>query len=284
MDDMREDGFLGLSGHGFHRVAYVEWGMRDAPRTVICVHGLTRNGRDFDVLARSLSDTHRVVCPDVAGRGRSEWLAVSDEYAYPTYCADMAALIARLRVEQVDWVGTSMGGLMGMMLAAQPGSPVRRLVLNDIGPFIPQAALERIGTYLGLDLGFDSVDEVDAYLREVHAPFGSLSDEQWRHLAEHGHRVRGEGVLGLAYDPRIAEPFRANPPEDVDLWALWDAVQCPVLVLRGAESDLLLPEVAEQMRTRGPGAEVVEFSGAGHAPALMAPEQVRVVADWLSAD
>lgn len=280
---MREDSYLGLSGHGFHRVAYVEWGPADAADTAICVHGLTRNGRDFDTLARRLSGRRRVVCPDVAGRGRSEWLAVSDEYAYPTYCADMAALIARLGVDQVDWVGTSMGGLMGMMLAAQPGSPVRRLVLNDVGPFLPQAALQRIGDYVGLDPGFESLDALEKYLRDVHAPFGPLSGEQWRHLAEHGHRVRETGDLGLAYDPRIAEPFRAAPPEDVDLWAVWDAVRCPVLVLRGAESDLLLPEIAEEMGRRGPCAEVVVVPEAGHAPALMDPEQVRVVSDWLDA-
>jgi pimeloyl-ACP methyl ester carboxylesterase len=216
------------------------------------------------------------------GQRASAWLAEAADYGYPQYLADMTALIARLDVAAVDWVGTSMGGLIGMMLAAQPGTPIRRLVLNDIGPFIPKAALERIADYVGLDPRFEDLAALEAYLRRVHAPFGPLTEDQWRHLAEHSARPLDEGGFGLAYDPRIGDAFRGDKPlEDVDLWPVWDAVRCPVLVLRGAESDLLLADTAREMRRRGPRARVVELPGVGHAPALMADDQIAPVRDWL---
>jgi pimeloyl-ACP methyl ester carboxylesterase len=272
-----------LAPHGgFHRVAYAEWpGPPDAP-TLLCVHGLTRNGRDFDPLARALSDRYRVICPDVAGRGRSDWLAVPGDYGYPLYLADMAALLARLDVESVDWVGTSMGGLIGMMLAAQPGNPIRRLVLNDIGPFLPKSALERIGSYVGKDPHFADIAGLETYLRQVHAPFGPLTDEEWRHLAEHGWRRLPDGGFGVAYDPHIGDAFHGEL-SDVDLWPVWDAVRCPTLVVRGAESDLLRAEDAAAMTQRGPRAALAEFPGIGHAPALMAADQIAAVRDFLTA-
>lgn len=266
---------------GFRRMAYVEWGAPDNPNVVICVHGLTRNGRDFDWLARALSVSHRVICPDVLGRGLSDWLDDPMGYTYPLYLADMATLIARSGAETVDWVGTSMGGIIGMMLACSGQSPIRRLVLNDVGAFIPKPALERINEYLGQDPVFPRQAEGEAYLRRVHAPFGPLTDAQWRHLAEHGLRLRDDGTLGLAYDPRIRQPIVAQPPQDVELWALWDMITQPVLVVRGGDSDLLLPETVGEMRHRGPGCEVEEFEGVGHAPALMDAEQVLAVATWL---
>jgi len=276
---MNQRSLLGLGPHGFHRIAYVEWGVA-SHRTVICAHGLTRNGRDFDRLAAALADARRVVCPDMVGRGRSAWLADGAGYGYPQYCADSNALIARLGVESVDWVGTSMGGLIGLMLAAMPGAPIRRLVLNDIGPFIPQAALVRMAGYVGKDPAFADRAALEAYLRQVHAQFGPLDDADWQHLAEHSYR-RGEGgELRLAYDPAIGRPF-AGPLENVDLWPLWDKVTCPVLLLRGAQSDLLLRETAETMTRRGPRARLVEFAEAGHAPSLMAAHQIAVVRDWL---
>ncbi len=279
---MRKQSYLSLGPHGFHRVAYTEWGDPGA-RVLVCAHGLTRNGRDFDPLAAALEAERRVVCPDVAGRGESEWLAVKTDYGYPTYCADMAALLARLDAEAVDWVGTSMGGLIGMMLAAQPGSPIRRLVVNDVGPFVPKAALERIASYVGTDPRFHTLAELEAYLRRIHAPFGPLSDEQWAHLAHCGARELAEGGYALAYDPGIATPLRAAPLEDIDLWGVWDAVRCPVLVLRGRESDLLLPDTAREMCRRGPPAELVEWQGVGHAPMLMDPAQIDTVRRWLLA-
>ncbi len=280
---MRSNSYLGLGPHGFHRLAYVEWGAPPREHVLLCVHGLTRNGRDFDFLARALAETYRVVCPDVAGRGKSAWLAKASDYGYPQYLADMTALIARLEVDAVDMVGTSMGGIIGMMLAAQPGLPVRRLVVNDVGPFIPKMALERIAAYVGQDRTFVDLEAVEAHLRDVHAPFGPLTDEQWQYLAWHSARPRDGGGFGLAYDPAIGDAFKGDEPiDDVDLWSVWDAIRCPVLVLRGAESDHLPAETAAEMRERGPRAEVVEIAGVGHAPALMADDQIALVRDWLA--
>ncbi len=279
----RGGSYLGLSVGGFHRLAYGEWGAPSGERVVVCVHGLTRNARDFDVLATALAEEGlKVVCPDVVGRGQSGRLADPAGYGYPQYLADMNALIARLDVTGLDWIGTSMGGLIGMMLAAQPNTPLRRLVINDVGPFIPKAALERIGDYVGRDPLFADLDAVEAHFRTVYAPFGALDDLQWRHLVAHGV-VAAEGGYRFAYDPGIAAPFKGDSLEDVDLWAVWDAIEIPVLVLRGAESDLLLAETAAEMATRGPKAKVIEIPGCGHAPALMDDQQVALVRDWLLA-
>ena len=278
---MTTDDLSCLGPHGFHRIAYTEWAGPPGARTVLCVHGLTRNGRDFDDLARALSCSYRVVCPDIAGRGRSEWLAHAGDYGYPLYLADMAALIARLDVAEIDLVGTSMGGLVGMMLAAQPGSPIRRLVVNDIGPLIAKEGLLRIASYVGADPAFADLAALEAYLRTVCASFGALSDAQWRHLAEHGARRRPDGTLGRAYDPAIAGAFK-DVAGDVDLWPVWDAIGCPTLVLRGAESDLLRAGDAAAMTRRGPRARLVEFPGIGHAPALMDGAQIAVIEDFLA--
>ena len=274
---MRERHLPCLGPDGFFKVAYTDWdGPRDAP-PVVCVHGLTRNGRDFDALARALSAYRRVICPDMPGRGKSDWMATPGAYGYPLYLSVAAALIARLDVEVVDWVGTSMGGLIGMMLAAQPDAPVRRLVINDVGPFLPKAALERIGSYVGTDPRFEGIEDVEAYLRRVHAPFGPLSDAEWRHLAEHSSRPREEGGLGLAYDPHIGDAFKGEL-QDVALWEVWDRIRAPTLVVRGAVSDLLRPDTAERMGQR---ARIVEFAGIGHAPALMAEDQIAAIRDFL---
>lgn len=277
---MRQGSFLSLGPNGFHRVGYSDWGDPDNGRVLVCVHGLTRNGRDFDTLAGALSDAYRVVCPDVAGRGHSEWLPVKEDYGYPLYCADMAALLAHLRVETVDWVGTSMGGLIGMMLAAQPGTPIRRLIMNDIGPLIPKAALERIVSYVGNDPHFPSMDGLDAYIREIYAPFGPLTDAQWENLVASSARKTEQGDIALSYDPGIAQPLRATPAEDIDLWAVWDAVRCPVLLLRGSESDVLPAGIAAAMQSRGPKVDYMEIEGVGHAPTLMSEKEVSAVRDW----
>lgn len=271
----------GLSATGFHRIAYREWGQ--GPRTIICAHGLTRNGRDFDVLAADLADRleARVVCPDVVGRGRSGRLTNPDNYGYPQYLADMAVLLARLDVQQVDWVGTSMGGLIGMMLAVQPNNPVRRLVLNDVGPFVPKQALERIGDYVGLDPFFADLAAVEAYMRDHYAGFGALTDWQWRHMAETSSEAK-DGGYRLAYDPGISRIFKNSAIQDVDLWPLWSLIRQPVMVVRGAASDLLLADTAERMTREGPRARLFTVADAGHAPALMAPEQVAAVRDFLA--
>lgn len=279
--DMSSGSIPCLGRDGFHRMAYVAWGDGEAAQNVVCVHGLTRNGRDFDGLATKLADSNRVVCPDVVGRGKSDWLRDAEQYQTPQYMADMVTLIARMDVGWVDWVGTSMGGLIGMAIAAQPNSPIRCLVLNDIGPYVPKAALERIAEYCGKAPIFPDSNALETYLRDVHAPFGPLSDEQWRHLATHGGTESVDGVA-LAYDPGIAVPFNAiQPAVDIDLWPIWDAIRCPVLVLRGETSDLLSRDTAAEMAARGPNATVVEISGCGHAPALMAADQIAIVDDWL---
>jgi pimeloyl-ACP methyl ester carboxylesterase len=272
-----------LSARGFHRMRYCEWGDREAAGVVVCVHGLTRNARDFDALARTLTAADcRVVCPDVVGRGASDWLADPAEYGFARYLADMAVLLARLGAERVDWVGTSMGALIGMMLAAQDGHPLRRLVLNDVGPVIPQAALRRIADYVGTDPRFPDMATAESYIRAVHAPFGALDDAQWRHLTE-SSVAPADGGQGyrLRYDPAIGAAFAELAEEDVDLWSVWDRVTVPTLVLRGADSDLLPRATAQEMTQRGPRAEVVEIAGCGHAPALLDAAQTGLIRDWL---
>lgn len=281
MREVRTRSLACLSKGGFHQVSYRESGPPD-PVPVLCIHGLARNARDFDALAGVLAAAgRRVIAVDVVGRGDSGRLRDPLDYGYPQYLADTAALIARLDCRTVDIVGTSMGGLIGMMLAAQPGTPLRRLVMNDVGPFIPKAALERILDYVGKDPRFADLGEAEAYHRRIYNGFGDLSDAQWRHLTETSLRREGEGWR-LHYDPRIAEPLRASAPVDVDLWALWDRIACPVLSLRGARSDLLLAETAREMTGRGPRAEVVEVPGCGHAPALLEPAQTHAIRDWLA--
>ena len=255
-----------LLNGAFRRLAYVSFGNPDNP-PVICVHGLTRNGRDFDVLAQALADTYFVICPDLPGRGASDWLPEGGLYQPATYVVALGHLLAAIG-RPVVWIGTSLGGMCGMALAATEGSPIRQLVLNDIGPFIPRAALARIRDYMALGdpPSFADLAEVEAYLRRVHAPFGPMTDEDWAHMARHSSRAGADGLLRLHYDPAIAEPIRASEPADTDLWALWPAIKAPVLVIRGAESDLLLAETVEQMEVSR--AESYVVPGVGHAPSL----------------
>ncbi|MSQ64032.1 MAG: alpha/beta hydrolase [Betaproteobacteria bacterium] len=270
------------SPRGLHRIAYLEWGDPKNERVLVCVHGLTRCARDFDTLAAALSDRYRVVCPDVAGRGDSEWLADPMLYQLPQYVGDMVTLIARLDVEGVHWLGTSMGGLIGMALAAQPGTPVQKLVINDAGPVVSKVSLERIATYVGVAPVFPDIATAEKYIRAVSATFGPHTDAEWRFLTEVVVRKNADGSLRLHYDPKLAEPFRASMPEkDLELWPLWDAIRCPTLVLRGAQSDLLTRDTCDKMAGRGPKAQVVEISGVGHAPTLMHADQIKLVRDFL---
>lgn len=281
-----------LDATGLHRMAYWEWAGpgADAP-VLVCVHGLSRQGRDFDVLARAMSAQYRVICPDVAGRGRSDWLRQPAAYQIPTYVADMVTLLARLDVAQVDWVGTSMGGLIGMGLAALPRPdgapcPIRRLVLNDVGPSISFEALLRIGSYLGKAPGFATVEAGAAYLRGISASFGPHTDEEWLALSRPMLKPAGEG-WALHYDPAIAAGFALLTPElaaagEAALWAAYERLTCPTLLLRGAESDLLGADTARRMAACGPRAQLVEFAGVGHAPTLVHAEQVAAVRGFLS--
>jgi pimeloyl-ACP methyl ester carboxylesterase len=270
------------SPKGLHRIAYLEWGDPKNERVLVCVHGLTRCARDFDAFAAAMSDRYRVVCPDVAGRGGSGWLPDPMLYQLPQYLADMVTLIARLDAESVHWVGTSMGGLIGMALAAQPDTPVTRLVINDAGPVITKVSLERIATYLGMSPVFPDIEAADRYIRMVSATFGPHTDAEWRFLAEVVVRKNPDGTLRMHYDPKLAEPFRASMPEkDLELWPLWDAIRCPTFVLRGALSDLLTRDTSDKMTQRGPRATVVEVPGVGHAPTLMHADQISPVRDFL---
>ncbi|MCE1184899.1 MAG: alpha/beta hydrolase [Rhodocyclales bacterium] len=260
---------------------YLEWGDPANPRVLVCVHGLTRNARDFDDLARALAGHYRVICPDVAGRGQSDWLAVKADYQFPTYVADMVTLLARLDVETVDWVGTSMGGLIGMLIASLPGNPIRKLVLNDVGPLITAQSLRRIGEYVGKAPVFPDRAAAEAYIRAVSAPFGQLTDAQWAQLTDSSIRQTDAG-WAMAYDPGIGDAFRQAPVVlDVDLWPVYDSIRCPVLLVRGAESDLLLDETARRMTERGPQARRVDIPGVGHAPTLMDEAQIAPVRSFL---
>lgn len=272
------------SAAGLHGVAYLEWGDAGNPDVLVCVHGLARCARDFDNLARALCGRYRVVCPDVAGRGDSDWLADPALYTIPQYVADMVTLIARLDVERVHWVGTSMGALIGMALAAQKDAPVAKLVLNDAGPVIAKAALERIGQYLGKAPSFASVEAAELVIRAISAPFGPHTDAEWRFLTEVVLRKKADGSWQFHYDPGIAVPYRDQiPDQDVELWPLWDAITCPTLVIRGAQSDLLAPSTAGEMTRRGPKATLVELPGIGHAPTLMHDDQIAIVREFLRA-
>jgi pimeloyl-ACP methyl ester carboxylesterase len=294
MTEPRLDFVPCLDTQGLHRMAYWEWGERDNPRVVVCVHGLTRQGRDFDTLARALAADYRVVCPDVAGRGRSDWLADPAGYQVPAYVADMVALLARIGAPQVDWVGTSMGGLIGLGVASlrdgAGGTLVRRLLLNDVGPALGADAIQRIGTYVGLPKRYASLDEAADYLWSISKGFGPHSREQWLALTKPQLKpvqdAQGEGFISH-YDPRIGLPFKAVTPAlaaagEAMLWQRYDSLRCPTLVLRGAESDLLSHETALAMTQRGPKARLVELAGVGHAPTLVAADQVALVQEFLA--
>jgi pimeloyl-ACP methyl ester carboxylesterase len=262
-------------------LAYAAWGTPPADRVVVCVHGLTRNKRDFDPLARHLAGRGAyVLAIDVAGRGQSDWLPDSAGYAIPTYAALILTLLADLAIVRVDWIGTSMGGLIGMAIAAMPGNPIERLVLNDVGPAIPAAALGSIAAYVGADPHFVDLGEAEAYLRRVHRGFGQLTAEQWAHLASHGVRVDPAGGWRLNYDPAIGDAFRSAPLTDIDLWPLWAQLTCRRLMIRGAESGLLPADVLARCLEDGMTDGIV-FPECGHAPALMDARQIEAVAGWL---
>ena len=282
--------------HGGHRMAYWQWGDPLAAHVVVCVHGLSRQGRDFDVLARALcaraTAPIRVVCPDVVGRGKSDWLTDPMGYQIPNYAGDILALLAQLKPATLDWVGTSMGGLIGMVLCGQPGLPlpvpVRRLVLNDVGPAIRWEFIVRLGTYLGQTGRFASLEQAAAAMLAISTTFGPHTPEQWLELSRHMVKpiAGGGGALTLHYDPAIAIPTRSLTQESVAqgeaaVWQLYDNIKAQTLLTRGADSDLLSKETANAMTQRGPKARLVEFAGIGHAPTLIAADQLDCVTDFL---
>ncbi len=281
--------YFGLGLSGFHKISYQEWDVKRRAfarkvrkPSVVCVHGLTRNSHDFDKIASQLSEDRRVVCPDIVGRGHSDWIANSALYENLQYNADMNALISRLDEREVDWIGTSMGGLIGMMLAASANSPIRKLVINDVGPYIPYAALSKIGAYVGRSPEFETLDEAENYLRKIHAEFVPMSDDDWQDMTRFGVREIEGGKFALNYDPAIGDPVRAGLTGfDVNLWGLWEMIECPVLVFRGENSKLLTSSIAERMEQTGPKATVINIPEAGHAPTLNIPSQIQMISDWL---
>lgn len=283
MNPHREHTVQCLSPAGLHRIAYTEWGDARNPRVLVCVHGLSRVGRDFDDLARALCADYRVVCPDIVGRGRSDWLADPTDYQIPQYVADMVTLLARLDADSVHWVGTSMGGLIGVALAAMPDAPITRLVLNDVGPLLKAEALKRIAEYLGQSPVFADFAQAEAYIRAVSASFGLTTDAQWRRLTEVSLVAAAGGGWRLHYDPAIALPLRTqgSGSVDIDLWHIYDAIRCPTLVVRGAQSDLLDRTTLAAMAIRGPHAATIEIPEVGHAPMFMDPGQIDIVRNFL---
>ncbi|MEC5163886.1 MULTISPECIES: alpha/beta fold hydrolase [unclassified Janthinobacterium] len=279
-----------LSPAGLHHMAYKEWGEADNPNVLVCVHGVTRVSDDFDNLARALAADFRVVCPDVVGRGRSGWLRNPQLYRVPQYVSDMVTLLARVLADgerqSVAWFGTSMGGLIGLGLASLPDSPVERLILNDIGPTLAPEALQRIGDYIGQDLRFPSFEAGAKFIRDVSQTFGEHSEREWYKLASDVLRQDKDGQWIRHYDMGLAQPFRSATPESAKadeamLWAAYDAVRCPTLLVRGADSDLLSRETAAIMAGRGPKAQLVEIAGVGHAPTFTHEDQIAIARRFL---
>lgn len=297
---MKQHYYFGLSEEGFHKVAYLEWGNpSELSDPIICVHGFTRQAHDFDALANYLSNRGRhVFCPDMVGRGNSDWLQNPMHYTYEQYCADMTTLIARTNAPHVDWIGTSMGGIIGMLLAASSQSPIRRLVLNDVGPQISTKAIARLSTYVGQDPEFGSLAEAKAYYKSIYADFGKLTEVEWDKLTKHTVREIAPGVFAAKLDQRVKlgpnksnlawkflfHPYKALEGTffDIDLWPIWRRITCPVLVIRGQHSDLLLPETVAKMRQVHPRTAVIEIPNAGHAPALLHEDEHTLIDTWLS--
>jgi pimeloyl-ACP methyl ester carboxylesterase len=265
-------------------MAYTEWGDADNPKVLVCVHGLTRVGADFDELAEAMSDHYRVVCPDVVGRGNSDWLPDGMLYQTPVYVADMVTLLARLDAKTLHWFGTSMGGLIGMGLASMANSPIKRMVLNDVGPVVTAVSLARIGSYVGKAMHFESIEAAETYIRTVAASFGASSDAQWRKLTMDVIRPDDQGGYRLHYDPKLGDAFRgtlAASAKDVVLWDYYDRISCPVLSVRGEQSDLLTVETHREMSERGPRAKLATIPRVGHAPMFVTGDQISVARDFL---
>ena len=289
-DSNRKDYVLTVSLPGTPDIdmAYADWAGPPGARTVVCVHGLTRNSHDFDTLARKLSKDFRVVCPDMPGRGASPWLDNGYDYHNMLYVILMIKLCEHLGLKSVDWVGTSMGGAIAMQYATDGKRfvPIRRLVLNDTSPLVPKAVVKQIAERIASEPTFSNVKEVEQYLRRIYASFGRLTDRQWAELASHSYRTIGRNRLALNYDPKIGDSLQAFVyfsffMPDIDLWYMYDAIDCPTLLLRGAESEIVSHDVAMEMKRRGPRAKVVEFAGIGHAPALMSKDQIEAIRTFL---
>jgi len=269
-----------LTPQGFHRISYIEWGEPTNENILICVHALTRNSRDFDYLARHLQNTYRLACPDLLGSGASDYPGNPEIYSFSQHLNDMVALLARLGSQKVHWLGTCLGGILGMMLAAHPNSPIKSLILNDVGMIIPRLALQRILTFASNDNKFLSFHEAKKYFQTILAPLGIEDAEHWDHLTQHSIIRDDKGDFRLAYDPALGQV--SNQANTLHLEAYWQAIKCPTLVIRGENSDFLEPEIVAKMQYAQPKAEIATIKGCGHAPSLMAPDQIKIVEDWLT--
>ena len=280
-NNMKTQYVTSCSVGGLHRLAYTDWGDIENPNVLICSHGLTRNKHDFDVLAKKLSPKRRVVCFDLPGRGESSWLNNKLAYDYNQYAIDALMIIARTGANKVSWLGTSMGGLLGMTLASLESSPIEQLILNDIGPFVPKSALLRIADYVGKPPCFDTSEELEHYIRTIYADFGELTKEQWQHIKLYSQRVLENGQLSLNYDPDIAKAFNSKPLEDIDLWSVWKKIQQRTLVIHGVDSDLLEPSTAKKMIKTHANSTLLEIPNTGHSPALMNSTDINAIERWL---
>ncbi|CAN5363150.1 alpha/beta hydrolase [soil metagenome] len=270
---------------GSYPLNFLEWGDASNRNVLFCAHGFSRNSHDFDRVAESLHRDYRIICPDYPGRGKSGWLR-AEAYSYQTTVAASLALLRHLEIDKVDWLGTSMGGVIGIMIGAQPESPIQKLVLNDVGPYFSKEALRSVAEYTGNDERFKDLAQAELHLRELYAAFGELPDAEWEHITRHAVSLRDDGTFGLAYDPNIAAVAKQyiDVLQDVEIWPLFEAVACPVLVMRGAISQVLSAEVVEQMKLRGKRVKAVEIPGVGHAPALRVASELAILKAFLLSD
>ncbi len=305
MESPRQNFVNCMSPAGIHRMAYREWGDPDNGKILLCVHGLSRNGRDFDEVAKAMCSEYRVVCPDIAGRGASDFLKNPASYVVPQYVSDITTLLARLQPQSVDWLGTSMGGLIALAFAgvvgmaehaiaesdrnALPkttGLSLRKLILNDVGPAIEPASIARIAGYVGVSMQFDSFEEAVLHMRTNAASFGPLSDEQWIEFTR-AVMVQDGAKWRQHYDLSIAQAFEGLKDEKIlkageaMLWGAFDSLQCPILLIRGEQSDLLSAQTARQMQQRNSNLKMIEIEGTGHAPSLLPASQVQAVRQFL---
>jgi len=276
---VRTESVKGLNAKGFHNMVYHEWGSQDNDRVIVCVHGLARNSRDFDEIAKALSRDYRVICPDVVGRGESDWLSDPTGYGMPQYLSDMTALLARLNVKQVDWLGTSMGGIIGMLLAAMPQTPIRKLILNDIGAFVAKESLQRIGDYL-VPKRFATLASACQFMQATYPGLKNLTESQWAHVTQHSFRQDGSEWT-QHYDPAIGDITRAVSDQDVDLWPVWRMISCPQMLIWGDASDVLNQATVEQMQTENPDLHLYRLPGVPHVPSLMEDVQIKEIIQWL---
>ncbi|MGB0720236.1 MAG: alpha/beta fold hydrolase [Bdellovibrionales bacterium] len=281
-----EKHIYGQNDRDRHKIVYSDWGAQNA-KPLVCIHGLTGNGHDFDYLAQDLTrHDYRLICIDLAGRGRSDFLADPQDYTYDQYLQDINAVLVHEGLDapvSVDWLGVSLGGLLGIRLAGVADTPIRRLILNDIGPVVPQAALDFIYLVISQRYTFEDIPALEARMRATRGlTWGPVTDAQWHHMAEHNARALEDGQITYAYDPAIAEVFQTQPIGDLDLWPFWDAITCPTLVIQGKQSVLLTDAIVEEMQTRGPDFDLIVFEGCGHVPSLMAENQIEAVRGWLS--